>query len=47
MQGNSLLESFEGIDLSQISDASAYEEVYESEQIDMFSGEAKNQLVFH
>lgn len=41
MQGNSLLESFEGIDLSQISDAAAYEAVYESEQIDMFSGEAK------
>lgn len=44
MQGNSLLESFEGIDLSQISDASAYEEVYESEQIDMFSGEAKKSV---
>jgi hypothetical protein len=41
MQGNSLLESFEGIDLSQISDASAYEEVYENNQIDLFSGEAK------
>jgi len=41
MQGNSLLESFEGIDLSQISDAAAYETVYESEQIDMFTGEAK------
>jgi hypothetical protein len=44
MQGNSLLESFEGIDLSQISDASAYQEVYESEQIDMFSGEAKKSV---
>ena len=44
MQGNSLLESFEGIDLSQISDSSAYEEVYESEQIDMFSGEAKKSV---
>lgn len=44
MQGNSLLESFEGIDLSQISDASAYEEIYESEQIDMFSGEAKKSV---
>jgi adenine-specific DNA-methyltransferase len=44
MQGNSLLESFEGIDLSQISDASAYEEVYETEQIDMFSGEAKKSV---
>jgi len=44
MQGNSLLESFEGIDLSQISDASAYEAVYESEQIDMFSGEAKKKV---
>lgn len=41
MQGNSLLESFEGIDLSQIGDASAYEEVYENMQIDLFSGEAK------
>lgn len=41
MQGNSLLESFEGIDLSQISDAAAYETVFESEQIDMFTGEAK------
>jgi hypothetical protein len=44
MQGNSLLESFEGIDLSQISAASAYEEVYETEQIDMFSGEAKKSV---
>jgi len=44
MQGNSLLESFEGIDLSQISDASAYEAVYESEQIDMFSGDAKKKV---
>ena len=44
MQGNSLLESFEGIDLSQISDASAYEQVYETEQIDMFSGEAKKSV---
>jgi hypothetical protein len=44
MQGNSLLESFEGIDLSQISDSNAYEEVYESEQIDMFSGEAKKSV---
>mgnify|MGYP000653790591 FL=1 len=44
MQGNSLLESFEGIDLSQISDAAAYEAVYESEQIDMFSGEAKKKV---
>jgi hypothetical protein len=44
MQGNSLLESFEGIDLSQISHASAYEEVYETEQIDMFSGEAKKSV---
>ncbi|WP_415374228.1 Eco57I restriction-modification methylase domain-containing protein [Patiriisocius sp. Uisw_017] len=44
MQGNSLLESFEGIDLSQISDASAYEAVYESEQIDIFSGEAKKKV---
>lgn len=41
MQGNSLLESFEGIDLSQISDAAAYETVFESEQIDLFTGEAK------
>ncbi|MDA9327415.1 BREX-1 system adenine-specific DNA-methyltransferase PglX [Flavobacteriaceae bacterium] len=44
MQGNSLLESFEGIDLSQISDAAAYEAIYESEQIDMFSGEAKKKV---
>lgn len=44
MQGNSLLESFEGIDLSQISNAAAYDEVYESEQIDMFSGEAKKKI---
>ena len=44
MQGNSLLESFEGIDLSQISHAAAYEAVYESEQIDMFSGEAKKKV---
>jgi hypothetical protein len=44
MQGNSLLESFEGIDLSQINDASAYEAVYESEQIDMFSGAAKKKV---
>jgi len=44
MQGNSLLESFEGIDLSQISDAAAYEAVYESEQINMFSGEAKKKV---
>jgi adenine-specific DNA-methyltransferase len=44
MQGNSLLESFEGIDLSQISHASAYEEIYETEQIDMFSGEAKKSV---
>jgi hypothetical protein len=44
MQGNSLLESFEGIDLSQIGDASAYEEVYETDQIDMFSGEAKKSV---
>ena len=44
MQGNSLLESFEGIDLSQISDATAYEAVYESEQIDMFSGETKKKV---
>ena len=36
MQGNSLLESFEGIDLSQISDAAAYEAVYESQQLVMF-----------
>lgn len=41
MQGNSLLESFEGIDLSKISDASAYEEEFVTDQIDIFSGEAK------
>lgn len=45
MQGNSLLESFEGIDLSQISDASAYEEIYDkTNQIDIFSGEAKKSV---
>ena len=44
MQGNSLLESFEGIDLSHISDAAAYEAVYESEQIELFSGEAKKKV---
>jgi len=44
MQGNSLLESFEGIDLSQIGNASAYEEVYETDQIDLFSGEAKKSV---
>lgn len=45
MQGNSLLESFEGIDLSQISDASAYEEIYDkTKQIDIFSGEAKKSV---
>ena len=44
MQGNSLLESFEGIDLSQISDAAAYEAEYESEQIELFSGEAKKKV---
>lgn len=44
MQGNSLLESFEGINLSQISDASAYEEKFVSDQIDLFSGEAKKKV---
>lgn len=44
MQGNSLLESFEGIDLSQISDAAAYEDVYETEQMDLFTGEAKKSV---
>lgn len=44
MQGNSLLESFEGIDLSQISDASAYEVRYENKQINIFSGEAKKSV---
>jgi adenine-specific DNA-methyltransferase len=44
MQGNSLLESFEGIDLSQINDSTAYEEVYESYQIDIFTGEAKKSV---
>jgi len=41
MQGNSLLESFAGIDLSQIGDVSAYKDVYETEQIDLFTGAAK------
>jgi adenine-specific DNA-methyltransferase len=44
MQGNSLLESFEGIDLSQIGDATAYEEIYESDQMDLFTGEAKKSV---
>lgn len=44
MQGNSLLESFEGIDLSQISNSSAYESIYESDQIDIFSGVAKKKV---
>ncbi|WP_111709122.1 Eco57I restriction-modification methylase domain-containing protein [Lutibacter citreus] len=44
MQGNSLLESFEGIDLSQISNAEAYEGIYETTQIDMFTGEAKKKV---
>tara|TARA_B100000902_G_C27322309_1_gene925526 strand:- start:5884 stop:9504 length:3621 start_codon:yes stop_codon:yes gene_type:complete len=43
MQGNSLLESFEGIDLSQISDAAAYEAVYESQQLGLF-GERKKKV---
>ena len=34
----------EGIDLSQISDAAAYEDVYETEQIDLFTGEAKKSV---
>lgn len=44
MQGNSLLESFEGIDLSRINEASAYQVEYESEQIELFSGEAKKKV---
>lgn len=44
MQGNSLLESFEGIDLSQISNSAAYESIYESDQIDIFSGVAKKKV---
>lgn len=44
MQGNSLLESFEGIDLSQISNSAAYKSVYETDQIDMFSGIAKKKV---
>jgi adenine-specific DNA-methyltransferase len=44
MQGNSLLESFEGIDLSQISNESAYESAYESDQLDIFTGEAKKKV---
>jgi tRNA1(Val) A37 N6-methylase TrmN6 len=42
MQGNSLLESFEGIDLSEIGDAKAYEKIYDKKnQIDLFTGEIK------
>jgi len=44
MQGNSLLESYEGIDLSKIADAKAYEEFMEDVQIDMFTGEAKKKI---
>lgn len=45
MQGNSLLESFEGVDLSQISNAEAYKAIYdEMGQIDIFSGEVKKKV---
>ncbi|MFV0188021.1 hypothetical protein OBK20_11715 [Empedobacter falsenii] len=44
MQGNSLLESYEGIDLSQIADAKAYEEFTADAQIDIFTGEAKKKV---
>jgi len=44
MQGNSLLESYEGIDLSKIADVEAYEEFVSNEQIDMFTGEVKKKI---
>jgi hypothetical protein len=44
MQGNSLLESFEGIDLSQLNNAAAYEAKYETQQFNMFSGERKKKV---
>lgn len=44
MQGNSLLESYEGIDLSQIADSKAYEEFTADAQIDIFTGEAKKKV---
>jgi adenine-specific DNA-methyltransferase len=43
MQGNSLLESFEGIDLSKIGDAAAYQNILdEKNQIDLFTGEVNS-----
>lgn len=43
MQGNSLLESFEGIDLSKFGDAKAYESIKdEKSQIDLFTGKVKS-----
>jgi hypothetical protein len=43
MQGNSLLESFEGIDLSEIGDAAAYENIQDDKkQVDLFTGEVKS-----
>tara|TARA_R110002050_G_scaffold281085_2_gene428330 strand:- start:6461 stop:9958 length:3498 start_codon:yes stop_codon:yes gene_type:complete len=45
MQGNSLLESFEGIDLSQIGDESAYEIIEdEMQQVDLFSGQVESKV---
>lgn len=44
MQGNSLLESFEGIDLSQINEEAAYETRFTNKQIDIFTGEAKKEV---
>jgi hypothetical protein len=45
MQGNSLLESFEGIDLSQINAAAAYEAKYDkSGQVGLFSGEVEKKV---
>jgi hypothetical protein len=45
MQGNSLLESFEGIDLSQLNNAAAYEAKYDkSQQVNLFSGEVKKKV---
>jgi hypothetical protein len=43
MQGDSLLESFEGIDLSNVSDIKI-EEVIENNQIDIFTGEPQKKV---
>ena len=41
MQGNSLFESFEGVDLSKIIDDEGGKGVFESDQIDIFTGSAQ------